>query len=77
MVCCGDIRYVDLICVSEFTHVMKSQIDVATAFEIDWMFGMLNASCVVFIYEGWTGLWVTEFVQKHVGVDECAGTFEG
>ena len=76
LVCCGDICHVDLVGASEFAHVVVAKIDVAAAFEIDWVFGLLNASCVVFIDECWFGVGITEFVEQHLSVDKAASCFE-
>ena len=63
LVCCGDILHVDLVSASEFAHVVIAKVDVATAFEVDRVFGLLNASCVVFVYECGFDLGVAEFVE--------------
>jgi hypothetical protein len=71
-----DVLHVDLIAVSEISHVMKAEIDMATAFEIDGMFRLLNTCSVVFVDDSWTRFGVAEFIKKHTCVHKGTGRFK-
>ena len=49
-----DVLYVDLVAVSEISHVMEAEIDMATTFEVYRVFRLLDTCCIVFVDDGWT-----------------------
>ena len=72
-----DIRAFDFASFGELAKVVKTKVDVATSFEIYRVFGLCNACCVVLINSGGCGFGITELVEKHARVRECACTIKG
>ena len=73
---CGDVSEVNLFGFCEITHVVIPQVDVAAAFEIYGVFGLLNASLVVFVNERSIVFGETELFEEHICVDKATSGFE-